>query len=65
MKVCNLFEHTVAIRDGVDSLQLVLERLGAGGLDRFFVHPAGVIISDLLHLGRGFRVSLGLGSLRQ
>ena len=54
-----IFSSPSRILDGLDFFQLVLERFRFRGVDRLFVHPAGVIIADLLHV----RIRLGVGFL--
>jgi len=56
----DFFEHIVAIFHRVDALDLVGQRHGAHGFDRFLIHAAAVIIADLLRFRRGFWIGMRL-----
>ncbi len=54
----DFFEHIIAIFHRVDALELVVQRFGAHGFNRFLVHAAAVIITDLLKFRRGFWIDM-------
>ena len=58
VEVRDCFQHIVAILDRVDALEFLIERLSFRGVDGFLIHPARVIIGDLLDFGRKFRIAV-------
>ena len=57
----DLLQHIMSIFHVVDLGQLVLQRLGLHCVDRLFIHPARVVITDLLHFRRDLWIGFGLG----
>ena len=53
MEAGDLFRQVVHVFQVVDFLHLVLQRLHASGVDLGFIHPAGVEVAHLLHVGAG------------
>ena len=53
MDARDLFRQVVHVFQVVDRLHLVLQGLYASGFDRRLIHPAGVEIAHLLHVGAG------------
>ena len=52
----DLLQHILVVFHRVDPLEFVRAAAWLGRVDRFFVHPARVIIADLLRLGSSLRI---------
>jgi hypothetical protein len=63
VQVRNFFQQITAVFYRVDSFELILERLGARGINGLLIHAAGIVIADFLNFGGGFWIGMCIRSL--